>query len=252
MVMNRIAAIGFDLFNTLITLDPPALNEAMDRLIESLEKHGIMIDAESFRKAHREAALRFFEQARLDGRETHNRFWISAALHAQGHDFPPEDPRIAGAVEAYFSVFSEHCHLIPGSTETLRTLKEVYPLGLLSNFTHAPAAMEIIERLGLVEFFDVVLISGAIGYRKPHPLVFQKLAEGLRAETAKILYVGDDPEPDIAGSQKAGLQPVWTTYVRDHHIPLVQSILSSPSDPEDHVPRISTWEEFLHLLGMKR
>jgi len=250
--MNRIAAIGFDLFNTLITLDPPALNEAMDRLIESLEKHGIMIDAESFRKAHREAALRFFEQARLDGRETHNRFWISAALHAQGHDFPPEDPRIAGAVEAYFSVFSEHCHLIPGSTETLRTLKEVYPLGLLSNFTHAPAAMEIIERLGLVEFFDVVLISGAIGYRKPHPLVFQKLAEGLRAETAKILYVGDDPEPDIAGSQKAGLQPVWTTYVRDHHIPLVQSILSSPSDPEDHVPRISTWEEFLHLLGMKR
>ena len=38
--MNTIKAIGFDLFNTLITADPGALGEAMQRLTESLEKAG--------------------------------------------------------------------------------------------------------------------------------------------------------------------------------------------------------------------
>ena len=51
----------------------------------------------------------------------------------------------------------------------LGELKERYRLGLLSNFTHAPAAKEIIDGVGLASLFDVVLISGDLGYRNPHP-----------------------------------------------------------------------------------
>ena len=36
--MRHVAAIGFDLFNTLIEANAGALNEAMDRLIQSLQK----------------------------------------------------------------------------------------------------------------------------------------------------------------------------------------------------------------------
>ena len=94
----------------------------------------------------------------------------------------------------------------------LSTLRKVYRLGLLTNFTHGPAAREIIDTLGLNPFFDVVLISGELGYRKPHPFVFRQLIKYLGVEKDQILYVGDDPEPDITGAQKAGLQPVLTTY----------------------------------------
>ena len=61
----------------------------------------------------------------------------------------------------------------------LRELREIYPLGLLSNFTHAPAARGLMDHLGLTSFFDVVLISGELGYRKPHPHVFRQLIEAL-------------------------------------------------------------------------
>lgn len=239
--MNHIRAIGFDLFNTLITADPKTLNEAMSRLIHSLQESGLKLGNESFKEAHHKAAVQFVEKARRDGRETHNRFWISAALHTQGYNVPPDDPRIAAAVDAYFSAFFHNCYLIPGTKEMLGALKDLYRLGLLTNFTHAPAAREIIDRVDLTPFFDVVLISG--------DLVFRKLIERLGVEKNQILYVGDDPEPDITGAQRAGLQPVWTTYIRDKNLPFVPGVLSRvEEEPDVKVPRISTWKDLLSLL----
>lgn len=248
--MDDIRAIGFDLFNTLITVEPHILEEANNRLIRCLCKSGFDLEEKPFKKAHREAALHFLEECRKDLRETHNRFWISAALKSQGYDVPPDDLQIAKAVDAYFSSFLECCRLIPGTKEMLGALKKEYRLGLLSNFTHAPAARKIIDQVGVSPFFDVVLISDELGYRKPHALVFHRLIEKLGVEKNQILYVGDDPEPDIAGAQQAGLQPVWTTYVRDQNISPAPGILSRGKDtPDGNVPRISQWKDLLSLLN---
>jgi putative hydrolase of the HAD superfamily len=247
--MPRIKAIGFDFFNTLIVPDLQALPEAMSRLIDSLQKSGFSLDQKAFKEGYREAALRFIEATRQDGRETHNRFWICAALELQGYPLQPDDLRINEAVEAYFSAFPEHCHLIPGTKDMLQTLKETYRLGLLSNFTHGPAAREIIKHVGLSPFFDVILISGEEGFRKPHPSVFHRLVEGLGAEPDQTIYVGDDPEPDITGAQRAGLRPVWMTYVKNKELPFFLNVSATASeDIHAHVPRISTWQELFVLL----
>ena len=247
--MTRIQAIGFDLFNTLLTIEPSALEDAVERLTHSLNMSGIPVEMESFKKAHMEAALRFINGTRIEGRETHNRFWISAALMSQGHEIGPDDSRIAEAVDAYFSAFMGRCHLIPGTIEMLKALKGTYRLGLLSNFTHPPAMREIIDSLGLTPHFDVVLISGELGYRKPHPLVFRLLIEELGVKRSQILYIGDDPEPDIVGARRAGIRPVWFTYVRDKGIPSTPGIAGMVAeDPKGDVMRISEWTDLLSLL----
>lgn len=247
--MNHIKAIGFDLFNTLITVEPHALDEALSRLTEHLGRCGLDVGFEAFRAVHREEALRFIREAKKDGRETHNRFWISAALHRMEYDVPPDDPVISGAVDAYFSAFLELARPIPGTKEMLGTLKGRYRIGLLSNFTHAPAAEYILDRLDLFPFFDTVVISGAIGYRKPHPVVFRRLSEGLKTPPDQIGYVGDDPECDVVGARQAGLQPIWTTYVKDRNIPFAPGLSAAPiPDPDGGVPRISSWEDLAALL----
>jgi putative hydrolase of the HAD superfamily len=248
--MPRIKAIGFDLFNTLLTIEPSALEEALERLFLSLTMNGIPLEKESFKDAYRESALRFMHKTRLDGKETHNRFWISSALLSLGYRVEPYDSRIAESVNAYFSAFMGRCHLIPGTLEMLETLKGSYRLGLLSNFTHPPAIREIINSLGLTAHLDVVLISGELGYRKPHPLVFQQLMRELEVRKDQILYVGDDPEPDITGARQAGIKPVWFTYVRDKRIPSAPGIAGMVSqDPEGDITRISEWADLLSLLA---
>jgi putative hydrolase of the HAD superfamily len=244
--MKELKAIGFDLFNTLITIEPPALKEALGRLVHSLKQNGFVLEEELFKQFHREAALRHLEECKPDGRETHNRFWISLALEGHGYDVVPDDSRIADAVEAYFTAFYDYCHLIPGTKEMLGRVKPFYRLGMLTNFTHGPAARKIIGQLELAPLFDVVLISGEMGFRKPSPLVFQELCGHLGVLETQIIYVGDDPEPDILGALNVGIQPVW--IVHPH-----QASFKSPSSqevtmPVGQVPMISSWQELLAIL----
>lgn len=247
--MDGVRGIGFDLFNTLITMEPHALPEAVERLCSSLRKDGIAVEREVFHKVHRKAALEHIAGTRRDGRETHNRFWISTALCRLGFALEPDDPRISRAVERYFSAFQDCCRLIPGTEDMLEAIKDRYRLGLLSNFTHPPAARAILERLGIASFFEVIVISGEIGYRKPHALVFEFLLNSLGLGAHELLYVGDDPEPDIDGARSAGIRTVWTTYVRDRNIPPVPGVtpeqLPTPNCPTQ---RISSWKELLVLL----
>jgi HAD superfamily hydrolase (TIGR01549 family) len=248
--MKHVTTIGFDLFNTLITVEPRTLDQALDRLIWSLLRSGLDLEAEPFRLSYRDVAVRYVEEARKNGRETHNRFWLSTALAHHGFDIEPEDWRIAQAIEVYFSYFGERCSLIPDTMEMLSTLMGVYRLGLLSNFTHAPAAMTILNRLELTPFFDALLISGDLGYRKPHPLTFDKLADALKSDKERMLYIGDDPDADIRGALNAGIQPVWTTYVRDQGLSFPSTLFSSDAEePNPSIPTISTWQDFLILLG---
>ncbi len=245
--MKEIKAIGFDLFNTLVTLDPSALKEALSRLVHSLKESGFVLEEDRFKESHRESAARHLEQCKQDGRETHNRFWISMALASHGYEVMPSDSRIAVAVEAYFTAFYDYCRLIPGTKEILGKVRPVYRLGMLSNFTHGPAARRIIEQLGLTTLFDVILISGELGFRKPNPLVFQELCAHLEVVETQIAYVGDDPEADILGALNAGIQPVWV--IHDHHAdPLSSPFTQEPVLKRGWVPMISSWQDFPSVL----
>ncbi len=247
--MQPVSAIGFDLFNTLITVERHGLDEALIRLTRSLRTGGVPVAPDAFKAAHRKAALRFIEEARKDGKETHNRFWISAALRDMGYDIPPDDPRIAAAIDAYFSAFLDLCRPIPGTAEMLTALGDRYRIGLLSNFTHGPAARRIIERVGLGSYFPVMVISGEFGFRKPHPAVFRELVRRMGVPAEEMLYVGDDPDSDIAGAYGAGIRPVWSRYVRDRKIPFAPGIGSEQGDrPGRDVPAISEWDDLLSLL----
>ncbi len=249
--MEKIDAIGFDLFNTLIMAQDGALEEASRRLLRSLRQNGFGFDSEVFRQTYRQEALRCIKWARNVGQETHNSLWISAALQKLGYAVQPEDPSISQTVEAYFSAFRDYCRLIPGTHEMLSALKTHYRLGLLSNFTHAPAAEDLIDHLGLRPFFEAVVISGAVGVRKPNPVIFDHLVYALQVEKTHLLYVGDDPDSDVSGAIAAGIRPVWMTYVRDQGIPVVPGLMPESGDPPgEDIPRISNWGGLYTLLGV--
>jgi len=249
--LKNVKAIGFDLFNTLITADPKAVSDAVERLITNLHKGGLTFGDDSFKKAYHQCAMDFIEKTKEDGKETHNRFWISAALQELGYQIEPDDARIALALDAYFSAFFDYCRLIPGTIHMLNMLKGRYRLGLLSNFTHAPAGRGLIRKLGLAPFFDVLLISGEIGYRKPHVIVFQRLVEEFGVGSSQLLYVGDNIEADINGARRAGIRPVWFTWAMDHKVPMLPGMPPDDEAPPDaKVIRIANWEEFLSILRL--
>lgn len=266
--MEHITAIGFDLFDTLITLENLGFEEAMDRLVRELHGQGFPVVSETFLPIYRETASDFMSKARDEGRETHNRFWISAALQRFGYEVMPDDTRIAQVVDAYFTAFLDHAVLLPNTLLTLQMLKRHYRLGLLSNFTHAPVVYQLLKRFRLDDVLDIQLVSGALGYRKPKPFVFDTLAEQFGVPHAQIAFVGDNLQADIAGAKEAGLWPIYTTYAQ--HYKTMQSngvqAAESGDDPDpptvfrpvtgEHghsdtdVTLIQSWDDLLKLFNL--
>lgn len=247
--MQHIAAIGFDMVNTLITLNYNILSSALKALMNSLEQSGFDIQESVFKETYKAEAVKCFRKAHQDHIEIHNSVWICNTLQTLGCDVRSDDSRILEAVDAYFSEFFTAAALIPGTEEILTKLHQRYALAILSNFTHAPFIRELIKRRNIAHFFDVVLVSGELGYRKPHPNVFKTLVDELGKKASEIMYIGDDPDADIQGAEKAGLYPVWTTIVQDQNL---TSIAANPffetTAPGNDVPRISKWNDLLSLL----
>ena len=56
-------------------------------------------------------------------------------------------------------------------------------------------------------YFDAVLTSVDVGYRKPNKAGFLELLRSLEVSPAEMVYVGDE-EKDIAGANAAGIVSV--------------------------------------------
>lgn len=91
-------------------------------------------------------------------------------------------------------------------TDTVPVLTRLAEQGwrhvILSN--HVPELSELVAGLGLDVLVDHVVCSAATGYEKPHPEAF---AHALRVcgEPARVWMVGDNPEADVAGAERAGI-----------------------------------------------
>ena len=244
--MRGVKAVAFDLFNTLITVDMPSRWSSIDRMLDSLREQGVGAHADDFMPVYRDVVRAFVSEAERLGKETHNSVWVSTALQRLGIEMPPEDPRVEGAVEAYFSAFVDNALELPGTAEMLSALKSHYRLGVVSNLTHGPAAHQILDHLDLAPYFEVILVSGDLGYRKPHPRVFQSLVEALDLPPSSIAFVGDDPRTDVQGSFDAGMRPVQTVYAQ--RLKDAAALKTPPS--ELSVPTIACWQDLLTILGV--
>jgi putative hydrolase of the HAD superfamily len=76
---------------------------------------------------------------------------------------------------------------------------------VLSN--HVPELGEIVRGLGLAGHVDEILTSAMTGYEKPHPKAFEAALRH-RRNGAPVWMVGDNPEADVAGARRAGLEAV--------------------------------------------
>jgi HAD superfamily hydrolase (TIGR01549 family) len=91
----------------------------------------------------------------------------------------------------------------------LRALRERYRLAVVSNFDYTPTARGVLEREGIADVFDIILVSDEVGWRKPKPLIFEAALERLEVAAGEALFVGDRIDIDVAGAQGVGMGSAW-------------------------------------------
>jgi putative hydrolase of the HAD superfamily len=97
--------------------------------------------------------------------------------------------------------------LYPFVREVLDVLRGRCPLAVVTDAQSANARGEL-HKVGLLGYFDPVVVSGDHGYRKPDRRLFQFALDGMNVAAADTLYVGNDMYRDIYGAREAGMQTV--------------------------------------------
>ncbi len=99
-------------------------------------------------------------------------------------------------------------HLFPYSKEILDYLKKKYRIHLITNGFNESQAKKM-NSSGLNGYFELVVTSETTGHKKPDPRIFYYALDQLQVEAAACLMIGDNPNSDILGAQRAAIDQVY-------------------------------------------
>jgi len=110
-----------------------------------------------------------------------------------------------------YHLAAENISPLPGAQKVLAALKRAgFLLGLVTNTSlpHSVIKAEF-DRLSLYDYFDTVVCSSEIVFRKPDRAMFDVALRALNVPPSEAMFVGDDYRADIVGAKQVGLKAVW-------------------------------------------
>lgn len=136
---------------------------------------------------------------------------LVAVVHEEG--LPPQPvERLRKALRVMYEVYESHWRLFPDSQEALEKIRATgLRMAMLSNASDEDNVRRMLAGHQLESFFDPVVISAAIGIRKPDPRAFQPILAAWKIPAHEIVMVGDQLGADILGGKKLGMRTIWLT-----------------------------------------
>jgi putative hydrolase of the HAD superfamily len=156
--------------------------------------------------------------------------WFWDEYHRPGNDTWSDDSRIEAYWRTYHTVMLDrigveaHNEVLdrilasqfavdawepyPDTEPMLRAVRELgLCIGIVSDW--GSNLRGILSGLGLDQYLDFILPSGAVGVAKPNPAFFRMALEAGGAEPHEALMVGDSYRADVHGAWAAGMDALW-------------------------------------------
>jgi putative hydrolase of the HAD superfamily len=212
-----IRALIFDVNGTLIDIETDEGLEEIYRAIgHFLTYQGIFLH----RGEVRDLYFQIMQQQRAKSTEMFAE-WDAVEvwrefLHNMASDYtrslPPEkrEQLPLFLAELHRGIARKRLRLYPQVQETLDQLCSHYSMAVVSDAQSAYAVPEL-RAVGLLKYFDSIIVSGDYGYRKPDARLFQKALDALQVRPEQALFLGNDLYHDIFGAQQLGMKAIFVS-----------------------------------------
>lgn len=196
---NEVKAVLFDLGGTLIRPSNDQIPYVMKRIL----KHcGIDRSLEEITHAWKEAekGLDFRDLTRLL-----DEFWVQWNKRILNNlQVDSEDRNLAEFIKTHWWDYSD-VSLYPDAKRILPILKQKgLQIGLITNGLQSDID-EILPKVGLQDFFHIVVVIDTLRMMKPDVEVFHYALRKLKTAPANAVFIGDEVEADYKGAQRSGL-----------------------------------------------
>ena len=139
---------------------------------------------------------------------------MTSSFRAHGVELTDDDVRLF--LQAAQDVWASYYALASSTHALLEALRERgLKLALVSNTASPRWLLEpILDRQGIVERVDAIVLSSEVGKRKPHPAIFQRALGELEVEATEAVFVGDRLDADVLGASRIGMSTVQALWFR--------------------------------------
>jgi phosphoglycolate phosphatase len=111
--------------------------------------------------------------------------------------------------EHYRKISCQKTLLLPNALEAVRLASEHATLGIVTTKT-AEYSREMLEHMGVMHYFDVLVGREDVTHPKPHPEPVLKAVSKLKADRSRCWMIGDTPM-DMSAAKAAGISSVAVT-----------------------------------------
>lgn len=220
---TQIEHIFFDLDHTLWDFDRNS-SLAFQKIFD---KFSIDISVDSFLEVYQPINLKFWKRYREDkvSKQDLRRGRLMEAFKPLKYNFSLDT--IDAIAEDYINFLPDNNYLIKGAEEILEFLKPRYDLHIITN-GFKDVQNNKLQKSGIRTYFKTITNSEEAGFKKPHPVIFEKAIQESGADIEKSLMIGDNYEADILGAASYGLKTIFFNYHNEkvqEELPQVKQLL---------------------------
>ena len=236
-----IRAVTFDLWNTLLTRTPGAVELRSRFWREVIDERGLDIGDDLLHGTLSMLPTRFDEEWRA-GRQYGPTEALADCFTAFGERVTSADK---DALKAAFDAASYELQVmpVPDAADVLSAVAGAgIAVGIVSDTTLAAGChlRHHLDRHGILAHVDFAAFSDEVGVYKPDPAIFRAALDGLGIDDpATVVHVGDLKRTDVAGARAMGMTTVRFRGALDD---------DEPGDEADHV--IDRLTELPTVLGI--
>lgn len=213
-----IRALLFDVNGTLIDIETDESLEEIYRAIghfllyQGISLHRWEVRDLYFQIMQRQRAKSTEKFVEWDAVEVWREFLQTASSNTtQSLPFEKQEQLPLFLAELHRGIARKRLRTYPQVLETLEQLRPRYRLGVVSDAQSAYAVPEL-RAVGLLNYFDPIIVSGDYGYRKPDARLFQHALALLEIRPEQAVFIGNDLYHDIMGAQQAGMKAILISY----------------------------------------
>jgi HAD superfamily hydrolase (TIGR01549 family) len=231
--MPHLDAVLLDYGNTIVEFDRPQIDFVRSRLADALSGRIAPTPLGEVTRALDLVCYLPFSGDPPEYREVSPFEQMRILLREVYGDHPKVDTTaIEESNEILQDLFVRAIRIDPAALEFLERFSRRTRVGLVSNYPCPNALRRSLRETGVDAFLDPIVISGDLGWVKPHRDCFRPAVEALGIEPGRILFVGDRWDADMIGARDMGMRTChhvgftsdldlterYTRYTPDHRI----------------------------------
>jgi putative hydrolase of the HAD superfamily len=170
-------------------------------------KHEILIEEGTLYKLWCEISNKYFQKY-SKGEITFNQQRVQRIQEIFNlSDIQLSDEEAKRRFDIYLNKYEDNWKPFNDVISCLKGLTE-YRLGIISNGDLEQQSLKL-ERLGIKNYFEIIVTSGEVGIAKPNIKLFKIACNGVKEHPNNCYYIGDDIATDILPCKEIGMHGIW-------------------------------------------